>query len=295
MRKDSPANHSSANILNTILALKDTMPNKMKKLCNYIIQSYQSIGLLTVKELADASGVGTTTVMRLVQALGFTSYISMRKAIHEITLQSVPNVLWAMEKSFDQDRAETDHTFPQVWEEVADLLGRSYTANLQTNFSRSINLIMEASALHILGLRVSRSIADYFHYLLGEFYPRTNQLSFDSEILFDRILRFQPDDVMFVITFYPYVNKTIEAAQFCHERGIRIILLTDHLSCPIVRYASVVLKVEPSRRQFSIVPATALLEAIVIELGRRTADTSIPSLKELSAVLKERKVSYLEH
>jgi hypothetical protein len=64
------------------------------------------------------------------------------------------------------------------------------------------------------------------------------------------------------------VNKTIEAAQFCHERGIKIILLTDHLTCPIAQYASVVLKTEPSEQQHSIVPAISIIEAIVIEMGQ---------------------------
>ncbi|WP_235886281.1 MurR/RpiR family transcriptional regulator [Paenibacillus cymbidii] len=294
MKKEAPPVKPDDNIMSTIIARKDSFPKKQKMLCNYIVEQYQSIGFLTVKELADAAGVGTTTVMRLVQMLGFSSYVSMRKAIHDVTLQSAPYTWWTMEKSFNRRGVDMNETLPQVWQEITDVLGKSFSTTLQDNFNKAVDLLLEASVVNILGLRASRSIADYFHYVLEEFYPKTNQLSFDSEMLFDRILRFKADEILFVITFYPYVNKTIEAAQFCHERGNKIVLLTDHLSCPIARYASVVLKTEPSKQQYSIVPAVSVLEALVIELGRRTSETSINSLKELGAVLKKNKINYLE-
>lgn len=294
MKKEIPATKSEENILSTIIAIKDSLPKKQRILCNYIIESYQSIGFLTVKDLASAAGVGTTTVMRLVQMLGYNSYISMRKAIHDMTLQSAPYTWWTMEKSFNRKNVDMNETLPQVWQEITHVLSKTYTSNLQESFSKAIELLLSASAINILGLRSTRGVADYFHYVLEEFFPNIHQLSFDSEMLFDRILRFKSGELLFVITFYPYVNKTIEAAQFCHERGHKIVLMTDHHSCPIARYASVVLKTEPSQHQYSIIPAVSVLEAIVIELGRRTSETSIQTLKELGAVLKNRKINYLD-
>ena len=53
------------NILDEILKIKDLLPKKQQKLCNYLALNYKQVGVMTVAELAQAAGVGTTTVMRL--------------------------------------------------------------------------------------------------------------------------------------------------------------------------------------------------------------------------------------
>ncbi len=280
------------NILESIIALKGSLPKKQKQLCNYIIESFKSIGPLTVKELADSANVGTSTVMRVIEALGYESYITFRKDMHYAALQSSDNAWGMMEKSFENNPLREAETLSQVWQEVNVLLANTLNSSLIENFNKTIDLMLTSKRINILGLRSSKAAADYFHHLIEEFYPKTAQLSIDSDLIFDRIVRFESDEILFLISFYPYTYRSIEAAQFCHERGHRIILVTDRLSCPIAEFASIVLKTEASARQYSIVPAMALLEAIIIELGRRTADTSIKNLKELGEILKQKKISY---
>lgn len=282
------------NIFDKIQSIMDRLPKKQKKLCKFILESYRSIGYFTVKDLAQEAGVGTTTVMRLVQTLGFSSYISMRKAIHNMALQSPPNVWWTLEESFKKKDFDSSDALSQAWKEIQLVLDKTWSPELQANIVKAVDLMLDASVINILGLRSSRPIADYFHYVLEQFYPKARQLSFDSEVLFDRILRFKPDELLFVITFHPYTTKTIEAARFCRERGNRIVLLTDYGTCPIARYADLILKMEPSRTQYSIVPAIATVETLIIELGKRTSGESISSLTELNAMLRKFKINYLD-
>ncbi|MBM7655775.1 hypothetical protein [Neobacillus cucumis] len=58
-------------------------------------------------------------------------------------------------------------------------------------------------------------------------------------------------------------------------------MITDYISCPIISYASATLKVEVSKEQFSVVPTIALIEALVIEIGKRSSEESIQKLKRL--------------
>ena len=61
-------------VLEQIIKIKDAVPKKQRILCNYLALNYEKIGVMTVAELAENAGVGSTTVMRLVQLLGFDSY-----------------------------------------------------------------------------------------------------------------------------------------------------------------------------------------------------------------------------
>lgn len=284
-------NKSNNEVIDKIIKVKETLPKKQKKLCDYIIENYEHISLYTVKELAKAANVGTTTVIRVMKALNYNSFNELRKDLHEASVESGLKTWWHLQKSFTNNSNVSNNTVSQVWEEIIDLLDRTLNKTLIQNFSNAIDLMLNASKINILGLRSSKAVANYFGYLLEEFSPKIKQLSNDSEFLYDRILQMKKDEILFIFVHSPFTVQSIEVAKFCHELGIDIILLTDQLSCPIIPFASVVLKVESSQKQYSIVPTVALIESIVIEYGRKTSDSSIEHLDKLGSLLKKKNIT----
>lgn len=160
------------------------------------------------------------------------------------------------------------------------------------NFGNAIDLIVKSSYINVLGTRPYKATALYFELLLGEFYPKIRQLGHDTEVIYDRILQFEKDEILVVFEFEPYTNRIIDAVKLAYELGNSIILITDHISCPIISYASVSLKLEVSEEQFSVIPIIALLDALVIEIGKRSSEESIKKLKRLENTLKEKNVLF---
>lgn len=279
---------STQNLLNAIIMIKETLPKKQKALCNYIVENYHSLGLLTAAELAKSANVGISTIMNVTKRLGYKSFVEMRKDLYQI---SSSTTWWHLKESFRTDRNLPSITLTKIWEEITDVLSRSLTPMLIENFEKTVQYLLDAKTIHILGLRTSKPIALYFEQLLQEFYPKTRQISFNTEFIYDRILNFDPKDLLFVIAHSPYTNLTIEATQFCYKQGYKIVLLTDHLSCPITPYASTILKVETSQSQYSIVPSIALIEALVIEIGRQTSNQSIKHLEEIESILAKKRIT----
>ncbi len=285
--------NASNNCIKNIIAIKESLPKKQKQLCDYIIENFNELGLLTVKELADAAGVGTSTVLRVMETLGYPSFHDMRKDFHEVSVNTSVTKWRYVQESFQNKNIDNGGSgaITHVWTEVINLLDKSLSESLDENFQKTVELMVNCSRINILGLRVYKSIAFYLEHLIEEFYSKTRQLSFDSEALYDRILQFNKDEILIVFAFEPYTYRTLEAAEFCHKRGIPIVLITDHLSCPIVTCATTVLKVQASEKQFSAVPTIALLEALVVELGKRTAEVSIQKVELLDKTLKEQKIT----
>lgn len=278
-------------IFSTIISIKESLPNKQKMLCDYILENYASIGLITVKELADKAGVGTTTVLRVMNALGYNSFQEMKKDFHNLSLET-SNKWRIFQESFKEKNDDQEFkTLSDVWEEGIYLLDKTLNPTLIENFKLAMDLITKAGRINILGLRPYKAVAIYLELLMEEFYSKTRQLSYDSDSMFERILQFQKDEILIIFSFEPYTSRTYDAAEVAHERGIPVILVTEHLSCPIVPFASVTLKVENSKKQFSILPIIALVEAMVIELGKRTSDESISKIDRLMDVLKEKNVT----
>lgn len=277
---------------NKIVEIKDSLPKKQRQLCDYILKNYQSIGLITVKELADNAKVGISTVMRTINALGYENFNDLRKDIYDESFSSESR--WTLKKSITDIQKEEGgvSTLVQVWKESVNLLNKSLDSNLMENFGIAIDIIEKASYINVLGTRPYKATALYFEQLLGEFFYRIKQLSHDTEVVFDRILQFEKDEILVVFAFEPYTNRVIDGVKLAYEQGNSIILITDYISCPIISYASVTLKVEVSKEQFSVVPIIALLEALVIEIGKRSSAESIKKLKRLEKTLIEKNVLF---
>ena len=70
------------NLLKRLTKIKNTLPKKQGKLCEYIIENGKSVYLMPVSNLADAAGVGRATVIRLVERLGFSAYSEFKKELN---------------------------------------------------------------------------------------------------------------------------------------------------------------------------------------------------------------------
>lgn len=290
-KKDEIVNNDAhSDLIQRILNQRESLPKKQKQLSDYIIENYQSVGVLTVSELAHAANVGTTTVMRLIKNLGYQSYSDIKNDIHTASIESTPAAWWHLQKSFE-DTDHEEHTLTRIWQEVGSLLNQTLTDSLTANFDLAIKLILKADRVNVLGMRSSKGLAIYFGLLLEEFYPKVNQLSYDTEFIYDRASRFTKNDILLLIDNAPFTTVGIDTAQFCHENNVPVILITDHFSSPAASYASVTLKTESSEKQYSVVPTVYLLESLVIGIGRETAETSISNLDYLSQILKKKNIT----
>lgn len=279
--------------INKILDIKDSFPKKQRQLCDYILKNYQSIGLITIKELANNANVGISTVMRTLNALGYENFNDLRKDIYDESFPS--DSRWTLKNSITEIQKEEEGRVPtlvQVWKESVNLLNKSLDSDLMQNFEIAIDVLEKSSFINVLGSRPYKATALYFEQLLGEFYFKIRQLSHDTEVMYDKILQFEKDEVLVVFAFEPYTNRVIEAVKLAYELGTSIILITDYISCPVISYASVTLKVEVSKEQFSVIPIIALIDALVIEIGKRSSEESIKKLKRLEKTLKEKNVLF---
>ncbi|SFD87796.1 DNA-binding transcriptional regulator, MurR/RpiR family, contains HTH and SIS domains [Lentibacillus persicus] len=284
------SNDFNDTVIGKLIRVKEELPRKQKMLANYIIENSEQIGIMTAKELADKANVGTTTVMRLTNRLNYNSFNVLKKDLYNASLNYGLTTWWHLKKSFENDQP-TNNTVGHVWEEVITLLEKTLSEAFYFNFNKTINLMLESSRINILGLRSSKIAANYLGFLLEEFSPKINQISNDAEFLYDRLLQINKGEILIIFGHSPFAVQSVEAAKYCYENGIQVILITDLMSSPITQYSSILLNVKASSKQYSIVPTITLIEALVIEYGRRTSDHSIEHLDKLGRLLNEKNIT----
>ncbi|WP_342471512.1 MurR/RpiR family transcriptional regulator [Metasolibacillus sp. FSL H7-0170] len=275
------------NILDEILRTKNSLPKKQLQLCNYILEHYQDIQITTVKTLAHNAGVGTTTVLRLVEQLGFDSYSDFKMQFY--TLQNEYISKWdSVKSSFAEgSNAESNTSVEKIWNESITNLNESLNPQLIINFNQAIDTLMNAKRIFIFGARPYKAAAVYLELLLSEFKTDIFQLSNDSDSMFDRILQSTDTDVVLLFGFEPYTKRSISLARLAHENSLKVVLISDVLSNPISPYADVSVQLNVSSKYFSIIPIFALMESIALEIGKKTSNSSIDAIKKLVPKLRE--------
>ena len=110
----------SNTILENILNVKDVLPKKQRILCNYLAINYERIGVMTVAELAKDAGVGTTTVLRLIQNLGFDSFPAFKRALVNANLLKNTSSYQSLKSGFSRSsKPENGVALRQVAEDGA--------------------------------------------------------------------------------------------------------------------------------------------------------------------------------
>lgn len=285
------------NIIDEILRIRDVLPKKQQKLCSYLVMNCDQVSIMTVAELAQAAEVGTTTVMRLIQTLGRSSFAEFKKDLLNAALMQSATSYRCLKQSFQHDSMRTEGgTLQNVATDGLNALENLCTPSNIKQFDRIADILEGAERIFLLGLRSSKALALYCEYGLSTFYPHVYQLSNDTEYIFDRIALYpQETDAMLVFSIWPCTRKTIEAAEVCYKKGIPVVLITNTSLNPIVKYAAAVIDTNSVNHPSGQTVIMAVIEAIISELGRRKAPVSSENIEAVEGILSEKSIVLKEY
>lgn len=279
-------------VLDKIIEIKDVLPKKQKLLCNYLALNYGKVGVMTVAELAENAGVGTTTIMRFIQLLGYSSYTQFKKDLTNLSLMQNSAPYRSLKETFSSDlMTESNDVLKQVLLDCSLVLENLYNPSNVDQFEKAIQLLLAADTIFTLGLRSSKALALYFDYLVDRFYPKVTQLSHETDFIYDKVIgHMRPTDVLLIFNAYPCTKKSIHIGNFCHNAGIPIILVTNTRLNPLTKIANVILDTNSVNSSSGDVALFALVEALAAELGRRAAPASTESIEHIEQVLTEKDI-----
>lgn len=216
----------------------------------------------------------------------------MKKEFHDFALTRSVTAYRGLKQSISsQDSSETPNALQAVISDAAYVLENLYTPENNQQFEIALNLLLNARQIFTLGMRSSRPLAVYCEHVLRTFSPHVSQLSQSAEYVYDRILlSAETSDVILVFSVWPCTRETVNAAEFCHKRGIPVVLITNTRFNPIVKYANAVIDTNSANHSSGATAIMAVVEAIAMELGRRTAPKSLRNIELIENVLSEKEI-----
>ena len=253
----------------------DTFSKGQKRIANYILESYDKAAFMTASRLGKRVNVSESTVVRFAAELGYDGYPAMQKALQEM----IRNKLTSIQRiEVSNDRLSHTDLPTSVLQTDMEQIRLAIEEVSRPDFERTLDKLMAARHIYILGVRSSSFLAGYLHFYFHLIFENVTLVTSNSagDIL-EHFLRVGPGDVVVAICFPRYSQATVTGTRFAHDRGADVIAITDSPMSPLYGMASAALMARSDMISFvdSLVAPFSLLNALIVAAGhRKNADVS---------------------
>jgi len=241
VRADDPAGVSaSPSVREEIGRLEHVLTPTECKVAAAVLSDYPFSGLDTIEMMAGRVGASAPTITRFVRKLGFAGYQQFQRRLIEELRDGERSPLDLHESP---DRLAAGGFGEFVRSSLA-CLGRLPATLGEAQLQRTCaELADPRHAVHVIGGRVSDSVAQYLSRHLMQIRPGVSHLPPDPEIWPSHLLALRPRDVVLIVDFRRYQPNLAELAARVAARKGRVILVTDRWLSPVAGNAAEVLVV----------------------------------------------------
>lgn len=196
-----------------------------RRIARFLLDHPEQAVALTAEEVGQRSGASQPSVTRFAAALGFNGYLGLRDELRtQVAAQAAADTAQAGEnvlhRTLDKDIANLQALGSSPWAgERLDRIGRQ---------------LATSRPLLILGLRVSRPLADWFGYFAAKVHPDVRQVPAGSEG--DDVLvgaRNAGAEWLLAFGLPRYPRALLDSIRFARRIGLHVALLTDSPLCPL--------------------------------------------------------------
>jgi len=237
-----------------------------RKIAAAILSDYPFAGLATIQGLAEHAEVSAPSISRFVTKIGFSGYQDFQKTL-------VSELREGQRSPVDihaRNRRIEGGFLGDFIARASEQMAVSSAAITEDQFNRVCTLMMDSKRdVHLLGGRVSDSLASILSFHLRQMRERIYHLPRNSEVWPEYLLRMKRGDIFFAVDFRRYEPMLFDLCEKVQLRGAQIILMTDKWLSPIAKHAAEVLPVpiESGTLWDTYTPALAVVEALVTKMA----------------------------
>jgi len=260
-----------------IVARHDELSPRLKQVAAYVLDHPNDMGLQTLAVIAERCGVQASTIVRFAKAFGYAGASQMQRLFRDELINSSPSPSYAERiRQFNErtgdGRELSPHELMQEFaasniialEHIKDTIGAA-------DLERSVDLMEQASAVYLVGLRRSFPVAAYMAYALRHVAKPVHLIDGLAGMLVEQSSMITRNDLLFAISFRPYAKETGEIVVQAKSAGARVIAISDSELSPVSRDADISFDIRDAEvRQFrSLTGSLCVAQTLVISYAHR--------------------------
>lgn len=246
-----------------------TFSKGQKKIANAILNDYDKAAYMTAAGLGKYVGVSESTVVRFAGTLGFEGYVEFQRAVQELVrTRLTPNQRIEITKK----RIGRGDVLENVMESDVEKIRYTLDTLDRDAFYKSVDAILEAKNVYIIGMRSAEVLARMLHYNLSMIFDNVRTIhTSSSEEVFEQMFSITEKDVLIAFSFPRYSSKTVNAVKYARSKGATVVAFTDSDISPIAEHSSFLLTAQSDMAAYmdSLVAPISIINAIIVEITRR--------------------------
>jgi DNA-binding MurR/RpiR family transcriptional regulator len=234
-------------------------------------------------ELAQRTQTSDATVIRAVQALGFSGLPELRQALSG-SLQRGSTLADGMRRTLEEVGESADRAISLGLDTHGDGLELLRSAATRAKISAAVTLLHPAERIVLFGIGPSAPLAHYTSVLLRRSGRRTDVLDRTGIGLADQLLDLRPTDALLLLAYGRAYREVVTVLDEAARLGITVALITDTLEGQLAARAQVVIPVQRGLAERVALHGTTLicLEALVLGLAASAKDQAVDTLERLN-------------
>ena len=270
-----------------ILAKSKELTEAQKRIANFILKNPQILALSSVRDLETQLKTSKATIVRLAQALGYSGFQEMRKKM----LTGMRNELDPIHRFQNRLSGEASnlHIIEQVMEQSRLNMEQTLATFNNKDFDKAVDSLKKANLIFSMGMAISQFLAEITAYLLNRVSLRAFALSYGPLKFSEQIINMNKNDLIIAFSFPPYSEETIRAAQYAHEKKIKVISITDKPTNPILNFSALyfLVQVKSVTMSNSLISPLVLIYALAAQVGLDLKTKTLQTIEAIDHVRKK--------
>jgi DNA-binding MurR/RpiR family transcriptional regulator len=252
-------------ILEQISKQVPIISKKQQVVAKYILKDWRNIPYQSSIEIAKKLGISQSSVIRTTKTLGFQSFSELQDALRLIIHRQL---------SFVDRLQQAENLTPNIETTLLKIrqlqelnLYQTINNSKPEHIRQTIEYIIKAEKIHVVGMRSAASLAHYLGFNLNMMLKKVKSITNDYSLLED-VRSLNKQDLLIAISFPRYTSLTQTVVALAKEQQCPVVAITDCLASPIARTANVVLTAASKSLYFnqSLSAAITLCDVLLTQL-----------------------------
>lgn len=219
-----------------IKAVYNQFTKAEKKVADFIIQNPKDVLFMSITDLAEASGVGDTSVFRFCKTMELKGYQEFKMML-SLSINDTQEEQFTGNVSLNDSFQELAY---KVLNTNINALTESYSLLDSEQFGKAIDMLYQAKRIYFFGVGASLLTALKGMNKFLRITPKVYCIQ-DTHIQAMSAATMGPEDVAVVISYSGATKDTIHVARIAKNAGAGIICMTRFIKSPLTSFADITL------------------------------------------------------
>lgn len=262
-----------------------------RRVAKFIDENRQTVLASSAAALGSRVGTSDATVVRTIQALGFTGLGDLKRAIlRSVDTGSTPAD--NMRRTLADLEISTGHAVDSVLRAHAEGLGVLKSQRCKAQIAAAVRCLDAAARIVVFGIGPSAALATYASIQLARCGRPSRTITATGSLLADQLLDLRRGDGLLILAYGRLYREVRTVFAEAKGTGLATVLVTEAEDTPLAKLADVAVAIPRGRPgQVALHGATFVgLEAMALALAAAKPDAALASLDKLNRLRRATEV-----